>query len=344
MDKRRIFSASQKREIYFRANGLCESCGCDLEEEDWHAHHIERYADGGLTDTLNGMALCVPCHKEEHRNDKPIREESMKAVKNRAWQQRALDGAVSVLRAFAVFLLEGAPGCGKTYWLAMLAKYLIRVEKTIDAVIVVVPSLGIVGSNEPQHKSGMLGTFNQLGVSMIEFSRLQTRNSIKKPPKVSFIVTYQGLDSLVNDYLPAWSKKIRYALMLDECHHMAMSNEWGKSCIKLQSMCEKTIMTTGTPFRTDRSRIPFANYTEEGLIKPDFRYSLAEAIADGVCKKPVFQLVNMKDCNFKFEFSDGTQTLADGIQLKEVTDEQLSMLKRELLNQGRKGLGRIQCS
>jgi 5-methylcytosine-specific restriction endonuclease McrA len=65
MDKRRIFSARQRKYIYFRADGKCEDCGIFLDKE-WHAHHVDRYVDGGVTEIQNGVALCIPCHHQTH--------------------------------------------------------------------------------------------------------------------------------------------------------------------------------------------------------------------------------------------------------------------------------------
>lgn len=60
-DPQRFFNWAQKNEIFNRANGKCESCKAFLSD-GWHAHHKIRWADGGRTGTLNGMALCKDCH------------------------------------------------------------------------------------------------------------------------------------------------------------------------------------------------------------------------------------------------------------------------------------------
>lgn len=61
-DPHRFFSQKQKKEIFDRANGLCEQCQNPLID-GWHAHHKIRHNDFGLTRIENGMALCLRCHQ-----------------------------------------------------------------------------------------------------------------------------------------------------------------------------------------------------------------------------------------------------------------------------------------
>jgi predicted restriction endonuclease len=64
MDPRRFFTARQARQLLIAADCKCQRCGSDLSQQQFHAHHIRRHADGGPTQLYNGMVLCVPCHKE----------------------------------------------------------------------------------------------------------------------------------------------------------------------------------------------------------------------------------------------------------------------------------------
>ena len=61
---RRCFTARQARQLLIAADFKCQRCGCDLSQRQFEAHHVRRFADGGVTELHNGMALCVPCHKE----------------------------------------------------------------------------------------------------------------------------------------------------------------------------------------------------------------------------------------------------------------------------------------
>lgn len=63
---KRLFDKSQKRHLYIAADGKCEQCSAPLEDE-WDAHHVVRYADDGITEVTNALALCKACHRKIHR-------------------------------------------------------------------------------------------------------------------------------------------------------------------------------------------------------------------------------------------------------------------------------------
>jgi hypothetical protein len=54
--------------VYEKDNYTCQKCG-DNKGGNLEAHHIESYANnkGLRTTVLNGATLCVPCHKDFHR-------------------------------------------------------------------------------------------------------------------------------------------------------------------------------------------------------------------------------------------------------------------------------------
>src|SRR5215211_3393952 len=62
VDARRLFSPSQRRALYWAANGKCEECGTELDPKNWHADHDLPYSKGGATDVINGRALCPSCN------------------------------------------------------------------------------------------------------------------------------------------------------------------------------------------------------------------------------------------------------------------------------------------
>lgn len=64
----RLFTAAQKKHLYVLSDGKCQRCG-ELLGEDWEAHHVERYVDGGVTELTNGLALCRVCHIQIHQRN-----------------------------------------------------------------------------------------------------------------------------------------------------------------------------------------------------------------------------------------------------------------------------------
>jgi hypothetical protein len=55
--------------VYARDGYRCVRCGATGQK--LHAHHIRPYAEypEGRFDVENGVALCIPCHGEEHDRD-----------------------------------------------------------------------------------------------------------------------------------------------------------------------------------------------------------------------------------------------------------------------------------
>jgi hypothetical protein len=64
-DRRRRFTTAQARYIAGRQGGRCWRCRAPLGA-GFHAHHLIPWAAGGLTETDNGIALCVECHRRWH--------------------------------------------------------------------------------------------------------------------------------------------------------------------------------------------------------------------------------------------------------------------------------------
>lgn len=70
---RKNFLSSQKRDIYVRDNGLCQSCGAftllgvnKYDPLKANFDHIILVKDGGKTEISNGQTLCLICHKLKH--------------------------------------------------------------------------------------------------------------------------------------------------------------------------------------------------------------------------------------------------------------------------------------
>jgi len=60
-DPRRYLSTEEKRQLYVRANGLCQGCGTELDAS-WHSAHMAGWAAGGAT-IVDGMrAQCRKCN------------------------------------------------------------------------------------------------------------------------------------------------------------------------------------------------------------------------------------------------------------------------------------------
>lgn len=201
-------------------------------------------------------------------------------MKLRVWQQKALE--VYNKESSKVFFLQACPGAGKTkFTLTALRNEMEKRGKLKTFIIVVAPS-------DSLKKSWMQEAAN-FGI------QLTTRATDGPfPGGINYqgtVITYQALGS----YLPLvkqWQKQAGYKFILvcDEIHHTSESNSWGTDSVEYGELCDKVIFLSGTPNRSDRHKIPLANY-ENDLLVVDYKYGYTQALVDNTCRKAEIKLV-----------------------------------------------------
>lgn len=68
LDKRRLFTARQKRDIFLKFRQKCALCGVKIHGE-WTAGHIIPHSQGGKTEVRNGQPECPKCSPITHKED-----------------------------------------------------------------------------------------------------------------------------------------------------------------------------------------------------------------------------------------------------------------------------------
>jgi hypothetical protein len=68
-DPRRRFNARERAALFIAAGGGCPRCDEPLPT-DFHADHRDPWARGGVTDVINGQALCPTCNRR--KSDQPV--------------------------------------------------------------------------------------------------------------------------------------------------------------------------------------------------------------------------------------------------------------------------------
>lgn len=76
-------------------------------------------------------------------------------------------------------------------------------------------------------------------------------------------------------------------VVVDEIHHAADGLAWGDGLSYGLSGAGLVLSLSGTPFRSDESRIPFLRYVNN-VSEPDYSYLYSQAIEDGVCRPVAF--------------------------------------------------------
>ena len=80
-------------------------------------------------------------------------------------------------------------------------------------------------------------------------------------------------------------------VILDEVHHAGHERAWGDGVRAAFELAARRLSLSGTPFRSDSSKIPFVRYdvTAEGdLAHADYTYGYADALRDGGVVRPVY--------------------------------------------------------
>ena len=162
--------------------------------------------------------------------------------------------------------------------------------------------------------------------------RLPTSQELQADGYEGLVLSYQWLTKPGNaDNLRQMleqSVKGKVFLILDEVHHASSELAFGQACEVAfpDHVVSHRLMTSGTPFRSDQNRIlgNWVNYAsvENNVYEclPDFRYTLAEALREGVI--PAFSFVVLGG---KFTYNRGAyhyegRTFTDAQNEQELTD------------------------
>jgi superfamily II DNA or RNA helicase len=87
-----------------------------------------------------------------------------------------------------------------------------------------------------------------------------------------------------------WARALRSGALIvaDEAHHLGEELSWGEAFATAFQASERWLLLSGTPFRSDATPIPGVRYDRAGVAEPDFAYSYADAVRDGICRPVCF--------------------------------------------------------
>ncbi|GGN29335.1 hypothetical protein GCM10011609_86270 [Lentzea pudingi] len=265
---RRVFSGAERIALFLTADGRCESCGAELEA-GFHGDHVFPYSLGGITDVINGQALCPTCNFKKGNS-------TMTGRPLRAWQQRALDKMD--LSPGPTFMVTATPGAGKTtFALAAVQHY----RRGGGKVVIVVPT-----SHLRRQWADAAAQFGLHLDPTFENSNLAVNSTYH-----GVVVTYGAVASAPLVYRRISQNAF---VVLDEVHHAGEQKTWGEAVKLAFQNAAKRLLLTGTPFRSDDSPIPFVRYEpdDQGVLvsTTDVSYNYGDALldSDGVVRPIVF--------------------------------------------------------
>lgn len=252
---KRFFGSNARVTLYLASDGKCAACGEELAP-GWHADHVAPWSRGGETDVINGQALCPTCNLK--KGDKGM------ATELRAWQKRACERYEELNQR--VFLLEATPGGGKTRFSAEICRLRLDAGE-VQAIVVVVPTAAL---RKQVADAFATHTGIQLDPKWDGACALIHKNFI------GAVVTYQWL-AMHPGVLRQKIGQVDTLVVLDEVHHGSDDKTWGKALSYALERAIYLLLTTGTPFRTDGTPIPFVPYGEpdnKGRRTADPHFSL----------------------------------------------------------------------
>ncbi len=200
------------------------------------------------------------------------------ALKLREWQEDAkakmVGKFVLAKRGTSKFALTHAtPGGGKT-----VHGLSVFVELPCTHVVVVVPSKVLVRQWQVDAKK-LFGL--ELSSKMI-YSQQADFNDYN-----GIVMTYAAMHQNHED-LRLFCMHNDVFVLADEIHHISDQGEWGNSYLNAFENSCYILGLTGTPWTSNRGKIPFVKYKENGFVKTDFSYTKTTAIEDKVCRPTNF--------------------------------------------------------
>lgn len=207
----------------------------------------------------------------------------------RDWQQRAIE---RYLATDGPFLNVACPGAGKTRFASRVIRlHKKQSRKTFALVACPTDSIKDQWAASAHVSDGLDLT-----------TRLACGDSIPAAYDGA-AVTYAQLVGLAGT-VKTWAKNGWDVLLVpDEIHHCSENAAWGEGVSAIGSVSSRVLALSGTPFRSDGAPIPFVTYDFIGFAVPQYSYTYAEAIADGVCRRVMFRL---RDARVKRKWSSAS--------------------------------------
>lgn len=276
---RRQFNTAERTAALILQQGKCAICKTPLSK-GFHADHITPYSKGGVTDVSNLQALCTACNLHKGAT---VPMNSLKSILPftapaglREWQKEAYNAYFN--RTSREFLVVATPGAGKTSLALQIAKTEIQQHwRDVKRVVIVVPTTHL--------KQQWCQAAQNLGLPLIDFD-----NSYGAEPDdtCGLVTTYASV--VRNSTLYAMQTHKPTLTILDEIHHAGDDSRlsWGPAIKHAFQHSEAILTLSGTPFRSDNAPIAFIKYDDSNQCVPDYEYSYAQALQDGIVREVYF--------------------------------------------------------
>jgi superfamily II DNA or RNA helicase len=195
-------------------------------------------------------------------------------------------------------ILDCTPGGGKSMIPVILAGRLI--PKLIDRICWVVPRLSL-------RRQGEIQFGDVLGQKLLGHTlQIRQAGNEENPSRdqAGYVTTYQAIGEGGISHLQEF-RRHRYALVLDEPHHVELRSLWEQQLRPLVENCALLVLMSGTFERGDKKPIAFLPYRQvtDMLVLPDFtssesspviRYKRPDALRDRAIVPLHFQHIDAR--------------------------------------------------
>ena len=222
----------------------------------------------------------------------------------RKWQKEALDKATDwllVQRRDRHFLINAAPGAGKTLASCAIAQKMIR-EDEIDRVVVIAPRSEVVSQWADDFR----------WVTGRHMSKVTAADGDIDALDIDVCATWSAIQGLMPE-LQALCRASQVLIICDEHHHAAVEAAWGESADSAFADAKFALILTGTPIRSDGNEAVWLAYDDAGAIdhpeEGSYTLTYGEAVDLGYCRPVAF---HRHEGKFRVTLADGSSLRVSG--------------------------------
>lgn len=242
----------------------------------------------------------------------------MSEIMLRNWQGEALAKALNWLvekRSDRHFLINAAPGAGKTICASVIAKRLIELDE-IDRIIVIAPRAEVVKQWGEEFKF----------VTGRHMTKVTGADGDVSDFGLDLCATWQAIESL-RDAFQAVCKLGKTLVICDEHHHAAVKAAWGEKAGDAFADAKFVLVLTGTPIRSDGQETVWFAFDDEGRIdhpeEGTYTLGYGEAVELNYCRPITF---HRHEGRFSVKLSDSEDVAVSGTNATEL-DPSLKRVK-----------------
>lgn len=234
----------------------------------------------------------------------------MSEIMLRAWQSAAVAKALRWLveiRADRHFLINAAPGSGKTICASVIAKRLFELGE-IERVIVIAPRAEVVRQWGDEYKF----------VTGRHMTKVTGADGDVSDFGLDLCATWSAIESL-QDAFQAVCQQHKTLIICDEHHHAAVEAAWGDDANDAFHDSKFVLILSGTPIRSDGRETVWLAFDDEGQIdhpeEGTFTLSYGEAVQLNYCRPITF---HRHEGRFSVKLSDNEEIAVSGTRETEL--------------------------